>query len=170
MTQPPSGFQRIICERNGRSSRNLVYVNFEQFYSFPENFQSGPTMTFDHLYKMAYKLTWPYVQVQGHVKRNLRSVPFQCLKLSNFGIFAGDMDMDRCYEVTSVIYTDIVTIPMSNEVIRSQLPLITSHVIFRVCVPPGIAWCATFEFGIRLSFIQGVSENTDTLFRFFLGT
>ena len=35
---------------------------------------------------------WP--DFQGHVKRNLRSVPFQRLKLANFGIYTGDMDMD----------------------------------------------------------------------------
>ena len=29
-------------------------------------------------------------------------------KLANFGIFAGDMDMDRCCEMTSRGYTDIV--------------------------------------------------------------
>ena len=57
---------------------------------------------------------WP--NLQGHVKRNVRSVPFQRLKLANFGIFAGDMDMDRCCEVTPMVYTDIVTIPRSSEV------------------------------------------------------
>ena len=31
---------------------------------------------------------------QGHIKRNLRSIPFHRLKLVNFGIYAGDMDMD----------------------------------------------------------------------------
>ena len=50
---------------------------------------------------------WP--DFQGHVKRNLGSVPFQHLKLANFGMFAGDMDMDRCWEVTSMVYTDFVT-------------------------------------------------------------
>ena len=34
---------------------------------------------------------WP--AFQGHVKRNLRSVPFQRLKFANFGIYAGDMDI-----------------------------------------------------------------------------
>ena len=29
---------------------------------------------------------------QGHVKRNLRSISFQRLKLANLGMFAGDMD------------------------------------------------------------------------------
>ena len=57
---------------------------------------------------------------QGHVKRNLRSVPFQRLKLANFGIFAGDMDMNRCWEVTSMVYTDIMTFPRSTEVIRDK--------------------------------------------------
>ena len=57
---------------------------------------------------------------QGHVKRNLRSVPFQRMKLADFGMFAGDMDMDRCWEVTSMVYTDIVIFPRSTEVIRSQ--------------------------------------------------
>ena len=50
----------------------------------------------------------------------IRSVPFQRLKLENFGIFAGDMDMDRCCEVTPIVYTDIATIPRSTEVIRGQ--------------------------------------------------
>ena len=95
---------------------------------------------------------WP--NLQGHVKRNLRSVPFQRLKLANFGIFAGDMDMDRCCEVTPMVYTDIVTIPRSTEVIRGQWPLMTSQVIFRIFVSPGVIWCADFEFGILLSFIS----------------
>ena len=43
----PSGFPRITRERIGRSSRNLVYLTFEQFYTFPENFKSVPTMIFD---------------------------------------------------------------------------------------------------------------------------
>ena len=30
------------------------------------------------------------------------------------------MDMDRCCEVTPMVYTDIVTIPRSTEVIRGQ--------------------------------------------------
>ena len=29
---------------------------------------------------------------------------FKRLKLANFGIFAGDMDMNRCWEVTSMVY------------------------------------------------------------------
>ena len=68
-------------------------------------------------------------------------------------MFAGDMDMDRCWEVTSMVYTDIVTFPRSTEVIRSQLLLMTSYVIFRVFVSPGVTWCADFEFGIGLPFI-----------------
>ena len=131
--QPPSGFPRIIRERIGRSSRNLLHLTIEQFYTFPENFKSVPTMTFD---------LWP--DFQGHVKRNLRSVPFQRLKLTNFGMFAGDMDMGRCWEVTSMVYTDIVPFPRSTEVIRGQWPLMTSHAIFRVFVPPGVLWCADF--------------------------
>ena len=61
---------------------------------------------------------WP--DFQGHVKRNLRSVQFQRLKLANFCIFAGDMDMDRRFDVASMVYTDIVTLPKSTEVIRGQ--------------------------------------------------
>ena len=45
---------------------------------------------------------WP--DFQGHVKRNLRSVPFQRLKLANFDVFAGDMDMDRCWEMGGGIH------------------------------------------------------------------
>ena len=111
----PSGFPRITRERIGRSSRNLVYLSIELFYIFSENFKTVTTMTFD---------LWP--DLQGHVKRNLRSVLFQRLKLANFGIFAGDMDRDRCCEVTPMGYTDIVTIPRSTEVIRGQWPLMTS--------------------------------------------
>ena len=103
--QTPSDFPRATRERISRSSRNLVYLTFEQFYTFPENFKFVPTMTF---------YLWP--DFQGHVKRNLRSVPFQRLKLANFGIYAGDMDMDRCWEATSMVYTDIVTFPRSTEV------------------------------------------------------
>ena len=47
LMQPPSGFPRITRERIGRLSRNLVYLTIEQFYIFPENFKSVPTMTFD---------------------------------------------------------------------------------------------------------------------------
>ena len=140
--QPPSGFPRITREQIGRSSRNLTYLSFEQFYTFPENFESLPTMTFD---------LWP--DFQCHVKRNLRSVPFQRLKLANFRIYAGDMDMDRYWEVTYMVYTDIVTFPRSTEVTRGQWPLMTSYAIFRVFVPPCAIWCADFEFGIRLPFI-----------------
>ena len=50
---------------------------------------------------------WP--DFQGYVERNFRSVPFQRLKLAIFGIFARDMDMDRCCQVTSIVYTDTVT-------------------------------------------------------------
>ena len=57
---------------------------------------------------------------QGHVKRNLRSVPYQRLKLANVSIFVGDMDMVRCWEVTSIVYTEIVIFPRSIEVIRGQ--------------------------------------------------
>ena len=124
--QPPSGFPRITRERIGWSSRNLVQLTVEPFYTFPENLKYVPTITFD---------LWP--DFQGHVKRNLRSVPFQRLKLANFGVFAGDLDMYRCWEVTSMVYTDIVTFPRSNEVIRGQWPLMTSFVIFRVFVTPG---------------------------------
>ena len=138
----PSGFPRITRERINRSSRNLVYLTIKQFYTFPENVNSVPTMTFD---------LWP--DIQGHVKRNLRSVLFQRLKLANFGIFAGDMDMDRCWEVTSVVYTDIVTFPRSSEVVRGQWPLMTSNVIFRIFESPGVIWCSDIDFGIRLPFI-----------------
>ena len=96
----PLGFPRITRERIGRSSRNLVYLSIELFNIFSENFKTVPTMTFD---------LWP--DLQGHGKRNLRYVPFQRLKLANFGIFAGDMDMGRCCEVTPMVNTDIVTIP-----------------------------------------------------------
>ena len=76
----PSGFPKITRERIGRSSRNLVYLTVEQCHNFPENFKSVPTMTFD---------LWP--DFRGHIRRNLRSVPFQRLKLANFGMFAGDI-------------------------------------------------------------------------------
>ena len=39
----------------------------------------------------------------------------------------GQLDRDRCCEVTSMVYTDIVTFPRSTEVIRGQWPLITSE-------------------------------------------
>ena len=37
---------------------------------------------------------WP--DFRGHVRRNLRSVPFQRLKLVNFGMFAGDIFLRIC--------------------------------------------------------------------------
>ena len=88
---------------------------------------------------------WP--DFQGHVERNLRSVQFQRLNFANSGIFAGDVDTDRCCEVTSMVYTDIVTFPSSTEAIRGQWPLMTSYVIFRFFCTPGVIWCADFEFG-----------------------
>ena len=84
-------------------------------------------------------LLWPFElwpDIQGHFKQNLRFLPFQRLKFAKFGIFAGDMDMDRCWEVTSMVYTDIVTFPRSTQVIKGQWPLITSYVIFRVFLCP----------------------------------
>ena len=137
-----SGFPRITRERIGWSSRNLVCLTIEQFHTFLENFKSLPTMTFD---------LWP--DFQGYVRPNLRSIQFQRLKLANFGIFAGDMDMNRCWKMTSMVYTDIVTFPRSIEVIRGQWHLMTSYVFFVFVLPPGVIWCADFELGMRLSFI-----------------
>ena len=94
---------------------------------------------------------WP--DFRGHVKRNLRSVPFQRLKHANIGMFASDMDINRCWEVTSMVYTDIVSFPRSAGAIRGQWPLMTSYVSFRVFMLSGVIWCAAFEFGIRLPFI-----------------
>ena len=37
-----------------------------------------------------------------------------------FWFWASLMDMDSCWEVTSMVYTDIVTFPTSTEVIRGQ--------------------------------------------------
>ena len=104
----------------------------------PENFKSVPT------YYDLWHAAWFPRSCQAKLKL------FQCLKLANFGIFAGDMDMDRCCEVKFMAYTDIVTFPRSTEVIRGQWPLMTSYVIFRVFVPPEVIWYADFEFGIRL--------------------
>ena len=42
------------------------------------------------------------------------SVPFQRLKHANFGMFAGDMDMNGGWEVTSMVYTNTVTFPRST--------------------------------------------------------
>ena len=78
--------------------------------------------------------------------------PFQRLKLANFGIYTGDMDLDRCWEMTFMVYTDIVTFPRPTEVIRGQLPLM-SYVIFRGFVPSGVIWRADFEFDIRFPFM-----------------
>ena len=94
------------------------------------------TMTFD---------LWP--DFKGHVKRHLRSVPFQRLKLANIGIFAADMDMDRCCEVTYMVYTDIVTFPRSTEVIRGQWPF------SGFCVSRGNLRRIFWIWLIRLSFI-----------------
>ena len=99
--QPSSGFPRITREL----ARDRWYLTFQQFYTFPENVKTIPPMTFDL-----------QPDVQCHVKRNLRAVPFQSLKLANFGI--GDMDKDRCGEVTSMIHTNNATFPRSTEVIR----------------------------------------------------
>ena len=137
-----SGVPRITRERIVRSSRNLVYQTSKQFYIFPKNFKPVPTMTFD---------LWP--DFQGHAERNLRSVPFQRLKLANFGIFACDMDIDRCCKVTSMVNTDIVTFPKSTEIIRGQWPFMTLYAILGVFVPQRVVWCADFEFSISFSFI-----------------
>ena len=84
---------------------------------------------------------------QGYFQRNLRSVPFQCLKLANFGIFVGDMDLDRCCEVTSMFYGDIVTFRRSTEVIKiNDLDVCN----FSGFCAPGVIWCANFEFGVTM--------------------
>ena len=59
-------------------------------------------------------------ELERHVKRNLPFVPFQLLKFENFCIFAANMDMDRCNEVTSMVYTDIVSFPRSSEFDRGK--------------------------------------------------
>ena len=41
-------------------------------------------------------------------------------KLGNANPLTGDMDMDRCCEMTSMVYADNVTVPRSTEVIRRQ--------------------------------------------------
>ena len=43
----PLNFPRITRDRIGRSSRNLVYLSIELFYTFPENFKTVPTRIFD---------------------------------------------------------------------------------------------------------------------------
>ena len=70
LMQSPSGFPRITREWFCRSSRNLVYLTIEQFYTLPQNFKSVPTMIFD---------LWP--DSQGHVKRNLVSYRFNAWNL-----------------------------------------------------------------------------------------
>ena len=139
--QPPSGFPRITRERIARWPRNLVYLTFAQFYIFSKKIKPLPSMTFD---------LWP--DIQGHVKLNLRSVPFQRRKLANFGILLvlwTWKDVVRWHSW----FTLTLTFPRSTEVIRGQWLLMTSYVIFRVFVPLWVIWCAVFEFGIRLSFI-----------------
>ena len=85
LMQPPFGFS----ENNSWTDRPIV---IKQLYVFPEHFKPVPTITFDL-----------GLEFQGHVERNLRSVPFQHPKHASFGSFAGDMDMDRCCEVTSMV-------------------------------------------------------------------
>ena len=141
----------------------------KQFYILPENFKSVPTMTFD---------LWP--DFQGHVKRNLRSVPFQRLKLANFGMFAGDMDMDLiiilclCFVLFCEPWKINVYVGMyfgyvfggdihglhwhydlSEVNWGHQRSMTFGDVICHFsgfCVPR-VFWCADFEFGIRLPFI-----------------
>ena len=78
----------------------------------------------------------------------MRSVQFQRLKLANFGMFAGDMDMDRCWEVTSMVYTDIVVTFQRSMTFDDVMSFFGG-----LCVPPVVIWWADFEFGIRLPFI-----------------
>ena len=49
--------------------------------------------------------------------RHFNTAPFQHLKLANFGIFAGGMNMVRG---DIDVYTNIVTFPRSTEVIRGH--------------------------------------------------
>ena len=85
----------------------------------------------------------------------MRSVPFQRLSQTQtiFGIFAGDLDMDRYFEVTSMVYTCIVTFPKSTKVV---LLMTFNDVIchFSSFCAPGVIYCTDFEFGIRFSFIS----------------
>ena len=77
-------FSENYLRTDRRSARALVYLSFEQFYIFPENFKTVPyvpSMTLD---------LWH--DFQGYVQRNVGSVSFQRMKLPNFGIFTGDMD------------------------------------------------------------------------------
>ena len=91
---------------------------------------------------------WP--DSHGHVKRTKFAFHTVWMpELASFGTFAGDMDMVRCCEVTSMVYTNIVTFPRSTEVIRVHWPIMTSEVIFGVFVLPIVIVCADFEFGIR---------------------
>ena len=136
------GFPNITREQIGRSSRNLVYLTFEQFYIFPENVKPVPTMTFD---------LWP--DFQGNIQRNLCSVPFQRLKLANVGIFAGDMDMNRCYEVYIHCLHWHCGLSELNRGHRRSMTFDDVICHFRSFVLPRVIWCAAFEFGIRLSFI-----------------
>ena len=78
-------------------------------------------------------------QISKVMSSDLRSVPFQCLKLANFGIYAGDIDMDRCWEVTSMVYSDIVDCDLSEVHRGHQRSMTFDDVIchFRVLCPHG---------------------------------
>ena len=150
---PPSGFPRINRERMSRSSQNLVNLTFKQLYIFPANFKTVPTLDFD---------LWP--DFQGDVKRNLRSVPSRRLKLAIFGIFAGDMNMNRYCELTSMYHCQLslycVTCHLYcdlSEVNRGHpRSMIFDYVLcyFQVFVPQGnLMYWFFFKFGIPFSFI-----------------
>ena len=104
----PLGFS----ENNSRTDRPIgaklsTYrcLSIELFYIFSENIKTVPAMTFD---------LWP--NLQGHVKRNVHSVPFQRLKLANFGIFAGDMDKGSVLgPLLFLVYIDSVASQLQSE-------------------------------------------------------
>ena len=80
----------------------------------------------------------------GHVRQNLTpTVHLLPAAPANFGAFVDDIHMNICYEVVSMLCSEIVTLERS----------ITSHV-FRVLTLFRVISCADFDFDAHLSQIR----------------
>ena len=93
---------------------------------------------------------------------------FQRLKLANIGISAGDMDMERCWKVTSMVYNDNITFPKSTEVFRSMTFDDVWICHFRVFLSSSIIWCAVFKFSICYSCVSKSKEKMKIFYHFFI--
>ena len=80
----------------------ILNLAFEQFYIFPENFQTAPTM---NNWALTCDLIFKVMLSEIRVRQRINTCH---LRISAF--------LHRCCEATSIICIDIVTLPRSTEV------------------------------------------------------